>query len=74
MPRSRPDAGVEERPVTVRYDSAGAFLHALKAIGAGTPRPDYRPVARGQMRGLLATAGRPFPVTYNVVTVTAAAR
>lgn len=36
------------------YANAREFLSALKAIGAGTPRPDYRPLPPAQLRQIMA--------------------
>jgi malonyl-CoA O-methyltransferase len=52
-----------------RHEDARAFLHALKAIGAGTAAPRHRPLAPGQLRRVMARfeeGGR--AVTYEVVT------
>ncbi|MDB5697426.1 MAG: biotin biosynthesis protein [Alphaproteobacteria bacterium] len=35
------------------YPSASDFLHALRAIGAGTPRPDHRPLSAAAMRAVM---------------------
>lgn len=37
-----------------RYDSAPDFLRALKAIGAGTPRPGYHPLSPATLREVMA--------------------
>jgi len=36
------------------YDDAHDFLRALKAIGAGTPRPGYRPLPPAGLRAVMA--------------------
>ncbi len=51
MPRL-PGVVHEERP-TVAFESALAFLERLKAIGAGRPRPGYRPLPPGALRAAL---------------------
>jgi malonyl-CoA O-methyltransferase len=38
---------------TVRYADARAFLRALKAIGAGTPRPGHRPLPPAELRQVM---------------------
>lgn len=38
----------------LRHADARAFLHALKAIGAGTPRAGHRPLAPAQLRQVMA--------------------
>jgi malonyl-CoA O-methyltransferase len=38
----------------VHYDSARAFLRALKAIGAGTPRSGYRPLPATVLKRVMA--------------------
>jgi malonyl-CoA O-methyltransferase len=35
------------------YASAADFLHALRAIGAGTPRPEHRPLSAAAMRRVM---------------------
>jgi malonyl-CoA O-methyltransferase len=35
------------------YANAADFLHALRAIGAGTPRPDHRPLSAAAMRQVM---------------------
>jgi malonyl-CoA O-methyltransferase len=37
-----------------QYASAGDFLSALKAIGANTPRPGYRPLPPALLREVMA--------------------
>lgn len=52
-----------------RHDDAHGFVRALKAIGAGTPGPDHRPLAAGAMRRVMAAFERGgCAVTYEVVT------
>lgn len=51
------------------YANAADFLNALKAIGAGTPRPGYRPLAPADLRAVMArfeTLGA--QATYQVAT------
>ena len=43
---------VEER-VVERYEDAQAFVRALKAIGAGTPRPGRRPLSPSELKRVL---------------------
>lgn len=40
------------REFAEHHASAAHFLRALKAIGAGTPRPDYRPLAPASLRAV----------------------
>ncbi|MCX7863856.1 MAG: methyltransferase domain-containing protein [Novosphingobium sp.] len=55
--------------LTERHDSARAFLHALKAIGAGTSAAAHRPLAPAELRRVMrrfeAAGAR---VTYEIVT------
>jgi malonyl-CoA O-methyltransferase len=44
---------VSEVREQVRYTSARAFLGEMRAIGAGEPRPGYRPLAPGKLRRAL---------------------
>ncbi|KTT96541.1 hypothetical protein NS355_14155 [Sphingomonas yabuuchiae] len=41
---------VETRAFEQRHESAAAFMRALRAIGAGTPREGHRPIPPGAMR------------------------
>lgn len=43
----------EKEARSVDYGSGIAFLERVKSIGAGTPRPDYRPVPPGALRRAL---------------------
>lgn len=45
-----PDWRIEMRTFEQRHDSAAAFMRALRAIGAGTPREGHRPIPPGAMR------------------------
>ncbi|HEY0269958.1 MAG TPA: methyltransferase [Sphingomonas sp.] len=39
--------------IVVAHADARAFVHALKAIGAGTPRPGHRPLAPSALRAVM---------------------
>lgn len=39
--------------LTEQHRDARSFLHALKGIGAGTPRPGHRPLTPGQLRAVM---------------------
>ncbi len=56
-------------PVVVRYANGMAFLRALKAVGAGTPAADHRPLPPGDLRRVIAALGAPCAITYEVLTV-----
>jgi malonyl-CoA O-methyltransferase len=43
----------EEECLVEAYATASDFLHALRAIGAGTPRPDHRPLGAAAMRQVM---------------------
>jgi malonyl-CoA O-methyltransferase len=62
-----PGLRVLNQPFTVRYDDARTFVRALKAIGAGTPRPGHRPLSPAQMRKVLAAMRSPADVTYDLM-------
>jgi len=66
-----PTARLIETPIIHEYASAAEFLRALKNIGATTPPPEHRPTPIRKMREVLNTAPRPFPITYNVLTIVA---
>jgi malonyl-CoA O-methyltransferase len=52
-----------------RHTDARAFLHAVKAIGAGTPGPGHRPLPPATLRSVMAAFDRNgCEVTYEVVT------
>ncbi|MDP9128588.1 MAG: methyltransferase domain-containing protein [Pseudomonadota bacterium] len=59
----------QAQKLPVRYASAAAFLHNLKAIGAATPRATHKPFSPATMRKLLQKAPRPFVVSYEVLYV-----
>lgn len=51
------------------HESARAFLHAVKAIGAGTAQPGHRPLPPKELRGVMQAFERGgCKVTYEVVT------
>lgn len=60
-------AQILSEPFAVSYPDAAAFLAALKAIGAGTPRPGYTPLPAGSLRRVMAGLGGPCSVTYDVL-------
>lgn len=53
--------------VTVEYTDARAFLAALKAIGANTPRAGYKALPAGSLRRAIAAMGAPCVVTWDVL-------
>jgi malonyl-CoA O-methyltransferase len=63
-----PGTAREQRD-TVVYPSGRAFLAAMKAIGAGEPAPDYRPLPPGAMRRALRRLERDHgaSVTWHLV-------
>lgn len=64
----RPESVTAENLVE-RHTDARAFLHALKAIGAGTAEPGHRPLPPGALRRVMAAFDRNgCEVTYQVVT------
>jgi malonyl-CoA O-methyltransferase len=48
-----PGMAVETIALTERHPTAGAFVHALKAIGAGVAQPGHRPLAPAQLRAVM---------------------
>lgn len=40
--------------IPMAHSDAREFLRAVKGIGAGTPRPDHRPLTPGQLRAVMA--------------------
>ncbi|MCJ2184699.1 methyltransferase [Novosphingobium sp. 1949] len=63
-------AQVRVEPIVEHPGSARAFLRALKAIGAGTPRTGHRPLAPAELRAVMAQFERnPCTATYEVVTI-----
>ncbi len=64
-----PGASIEVECHAERHESPRAFLHALKAIGAGTSHPGHRPLAPGRLRRVMTRfAQSGCEVTYEVVT------
>ena len=53
IPMPQLPAVVEQETRIVDYGSGIAFLKALRAIGATTPRPGYKPLAPGMLRAAL---------------------
>lgn len=60
-------AEVREEAFQVIYPDARAFVGALKAIGAATPRPGHAPLSAGALRRVMAALGAPCPITYDVL-------
>nr|WP_295739258.1 methyltransferase domain-containing protein [uncultured Acidocella sp.] len=57
-----------EAEIFVEHHASGrAFLRALKAIGAQTPRAGHRPVSASVMRRALARTANGFDVRYEVL-------
>lgn len=69
-----PGAHILALPFTVSYDDSRSFVRALKAIGAGTPRPGHRPLSPAQMRKVLGSMRSPTDVTYDLMIATITAR
>ncbi|MCJ2188360.1 methyltransferase [Novosphingobium beihaiensis] len=67
-------AALEPEALTVEHliehhSDARAFLHAVKAIGAGTSQPGHRPLSPRELRGVMAAFERGgCDVTYEAVT------
>lgn len=59
--------GVVAEAFAVRYADGRAFGAALKAIGAGTPKPGHRPLPPGALRRVLSVLGAPAAVTYEIL-------
>ncbi|OAN42923.1 SAM-dependent methyltransferase [Paramagnetospirillum marisnigri] len=62
-----PGATVERHVFTQDYADARAFLAALDAIGARTPRPGHRPLTPGRLRRIMAGLGSPCAVTWDIL-------
>jgi malonyl-CoA O-methyltransferase len=54
----------------VPYRSGAAFLKAMRGIGAGTPRPGYRPLTPGALRRVLRESESGMAATYHVAYAT----
>ena len=60
---------VEVTHYAMRYGNARDFLHAVKKIGAGTPRSDYRPMAPAMLKQVMERfEGTGSIATYAVAT------
>lgn len=57
----------ERQSIAVDYASAHEFLRKLKATGAATARMGHKPLSFAKLRKILASAPRPFTVTYEVL-------
>ena len=53
MRLGRAEGKWEEDRLAETYANAADFLHALRAIGAGTPRPGHRPLSAVAMRQVM---------------------
>jgi malonyl-CoA O-methyltransferase len=62
--------GVDDERVLVPYRSGAAFLEAMRGIGAGTPRPGYRPLTPGALRRVLRGFESGVAATYHVAYAT----
>ncbi len=64
-----PQAQVGSQTITMIHDNARAFLKSLKAIGAGIPAKDYRPLPTPIMRQAMTHMGAPCRVSYEILTL-----
>jgi malonyl-CoA O-methyltransferase len=61
------DVSIDE--TLISHGSARAFLHGLKALGAGTPRPGHRPLRPAELRAVIERFERAgAPARYVVAT------
>lgn len=68
--RALPGATVTVEPVIERHADARSFLHAVKAIGAGTAHAGHRPLTPAELRRVMARFDdQGCAVTYEVVTI-----
>ena len=58
---------VEEEFETEKHESSVAFLRTLKRMGAGAPRPGYKPLSVGELRRPLLASKNSFTVTYHIL-------
>ncbi len=66
--RSIPGVLAIQERIQTFYDCAEDFLHNLKSIGSGTPKPGYNPQSPTQLKAVLKIANKikPFVVNYQV--------
>ena len=60
-------AVVEQQTIVTTHPSARSFLHSLKAMGGGTPKPGHKRIGISAMRKLLRKAPEPFAASYRVL-------
>lgn len=58
---------IEQEFLAEPHKNAAAFLKALKKIGAGSARPDHKPLSARQMRQILKATDSGFTVSYHVL-------
>lgn len=62
-------ADIAEEMLTQHHSSGRSFVHALKAIGAATPRSGHHPLAAGPFRRLLRATEAGFTASYHILYV-----
>lgn len=60
-------ARIVEQEFLHPYADGRAFVREVKAIGAGTPSPQHRPLSVADMRRVLNRLGRPAAMTYHIL-------
>lgn len=58
---------IEQEFLREHHKNAAAFLKSLKQIGAGSARPDHKPLSHSQMRRVLQNADSGFSVSYHIL-------
>lgn len=66
---SLPGCIVHPQSLRWSYDDGHAFLRSLRALGAGTPRKDHRPLPATALRHAMRNLGAPCAITYQILTV-----
>lgn len=69
LARILPGAYISVQSWQQTYPDGQAFLSALKAIGAGTPATDHRPLSAAALRMALRKLGRPATISWQILTL-----
>lgn len=60
---------IEQEFLPEHHKNSSAFLKSLKMIGAGSARPDHKPLSISQMRQILKNTDFSFSVSYHILYV-----
>jgi len=61
--------GIDSETVIETHPDGLSFARTLASLGAAVPRPGHRPLSPGQLRQVIATLGRPCPISWTIHTL-----